>query len=331
MIMEKKRIYALDIVRGISAILIVLYHYTTRYNESIYTIEEYKSNWPITVPWGCLAVCTFFLLSGYLSGVYQQGNVVKYLKKRFIRIWPIFAVCCLFTSVCMKLFYRQAFVGWKITLYNMTMLPILCGGMLVDGVYWTLQYEIFFYFIIAVLYILTPKRAIKKLILMTWLIASIIWFYSSMSGIIASLFNILLMPKYIGTFIIGISLREYINKESDKMDVILIILSVFNMSIWGSKGIVFFTIISAFTILGLVKNNLKINNENPIVKIFEFVAAISYPLYLCHQMIGYSIIYYLHKIGLESEWYILIPIIIAICIATIIHNFIEVPVTKVRL
>lgn len=78
---KNKRIYGLDIIRGISAILIILYHYTTRYNESIYTAKEYIHRWPIKVFWGSLAVCTFFLLSGYLSGIYKEGNALEYLKK----------------------------------------------------------------------------------------------------------------------------------------------------------------------------------------------------------------------------------------------------------
>ena len=55
----------LDVVRGLSAILIMLYHYTTRYNQNPIT-DGAKTDWSISVPWGCAAVTTFFILSGFL-------------------------------------------------------------------------------------------------------------------------------------------------------------------------------------------------------------------------------------------------------------------------
>ena len=70
--------------------MIILYHYTARYNESIYTAKEYITNWTVRVPWRSLAVCTFFLLSGYISGIYRMGSALEYLRKRLIRIWLTF-------------------------------------------------------------------------------------------------------------------------------------------------------------------------------------------------------------------------------------------------
>lgn len=326
---KSKYIYGLDIVRGISAILIILYHYTTRYNESMYTAKEYITDWSVKVSWGSLAVCTFFLLSGYLSGIYKEGNTLEYLKKRFVRIWPTFIVCCTLTSVCMAMFYNQAFVGWKMTVYNFTMLPILIGGgQKVDGVYWTLQNEIIFYFVVAILYALTKSKKVKENFLITWLVIAILFHFVPMKGIIGSILNIFLMPKYIGVFILGICTREYVDKDVDKRNIILFILSMCTLTIWSNKLTIAFTIGSAVLIYILSMYNFKINENTIIVQFFCFIASISYPLYLCHQMIGYAIIYHLQIIGLESEWIIIIPIMITIILATIIHYVIEVPVSK---
>ena len=62
--MEKeKRIKELDLIRAISAIFIMLYHYTTRYEMSIGHI---KSNYFLDVKYGYMAVAVFFILSGFL-------------------------------------------------------------------------------------------------------------------------------------------------------------------------------------------------------------------------------------------------------------------------
>ncbi len=103
----------------------ILYHYTARYNESIYTAKEYITNWTVRVSWRSLAVCTFFLLSGYISGIYRTGSALEYLRKRLIRIWLTFMLYCTLTSICMELVYQQAFVAWK-----MTMEELLCQYIL---------------------------------------------------------------------------------------------------------------------------------------------------------------------------------------------------------
>lgn len=58
-----KRIQEIDYLRAVSMILIILYHYTTRYEEII----GHQVVWSINVPWGCFAVNTFFVLTGYLT------------------------------------------------------------------------------------------------------------------------------------------------------------------------------------------------------------------------------------------------------------------------
>ena len=59
----KKRVEGLDYLRAVSMILIILYHYTTRYEEII----GHQVVWSINVPWGCFAVKTFFVMTGYLT------------------------------------------------------------------------------------------------------------------------------------------------------------------------------------------------------------------------------------------------------------------------
>lgn len=59
------KIIGIQVIRGISALFILLYHYTSRYNDVDYVTPH--EDWPFSVPWGCYAVSTFFLISGYLT------------------------------------------------------------------------------------------------------------------------------------------------------------------------------------------------------------------------------------------------------------------------
>ena len=61
--MEKN--YGLNYIRGIGAILVMLYHYTTRYLDVMYDMGAESSR--IGIWWGCWAVSIFFILSGFLT------------------------------------------------------------------------------------------------------------------------------------------------------------------------------------------------------------------------------------------------------------------------
>lgn len=85
---KTEKLWLLDVIRGFSALLIVLYHYTTQYDISIGHIVPYA----VKVPWGCYAVYTFFLLSGFLT-VYsykEKTTPLAFLKNAFFVCIPCF-------------------------------------------------------------------------------------------------------------------------------------------------------------------------------------------------------------------------------------------------
>lgn len=73
--LKKENLWLLNVLRGISALLIVLYHYTVQYEKSIGHLVPYT----VTIPWGCYAVNTFFMLSGFLA-VYTCAGWVDTLR-----------------------------------------------------------------------------------------------------------------------------------------------------------------------------------------------------------------------------------------------------------
>lgn len=65
----KRNIY-LDYLRGLSAIAVMLYHYTTRYDQ----LFGHTTDYPVFFQYGSYGVLVFFLLSGYLT----FGRIEKY-------------------------------------------------------------------------------------------------------------------------------------------------------------------------------------------------------------------------------------------------------------
>ena len=72
---------ALDIIRILSALSILLYHYTTRYDEVI----GHTSDWRFLWPWGAEAVNVFFFLSGFLAIIhFRNQKFIVSLKKKAV-------------------------------------------------------------------------------------------------------------------------------------------------------------------------------------------------------------------------------------------------------
>ena len=330
----KKYYRGLDVLRGFCALLIILYHYTARYNDVIYTTEELKTNWLISVPWGSMAVVTFFMLSGFLSNVYDDNPpaIRHYVKKRVIRLYPAFLVSMIITALVTFFFYNEAFVGFKDILCNLTMLPSFLGAKPVDGVYWTLQYEIVFYAITACLLFVRHAKW-KKGCFITWVVGSMVFYFVGWDadGLVFSAVRLLLIPNYVQTFVLGICLKEISDKKADWATYLLISVCFINHFLYLGWKSSLFLLVSALFILYVTAINEKsmLNQENKFTKFFGWLAGISYALYLVHQNIGYAIIRIFVANGLTSQLFMFVPIAVSILLAWLIHKFIEIPIAKI--
>lgn len=89
--MEKKqRLFYLDLIRAISSIIIVTYHFAVHFATESVPLKFFDSG-----KWGLLGVALFFMVSG-ASLIYNYSdnfNLKEYYKKRFLGIYPIFWLC----------------------------------------------------------------------------------------------------------------------------------------------------------------------------------------------------------------------------------------------
>lgn len=323
--------YGLDVLRGLSAIFIVLYHYTVRFNENPITASNAIS-WPVSINWGCAAVTSFFILSGFLSGKYikaSRESIFPFLKKRFIRLFPAFFVSVVITSIVTYLFLPAAFCGIKDILLNFTMVPNLFGARYVDGAYWTLQYEWAFYFVVTII-MLFPWKNIKYIILTLWIVFSIVcnicYDIIPYSGVISTI----ACTRHSQEFVIGVSLYYIINNKDYKLPIITSILCIINQIICQDLVHFIFFMITLIFILISVIPSVEIVCQNHLFKPILLISNISYPLYLIHQMVGFSVLYNVVEITSCRSWIlIIIPILVVFALAWIIHNYIEVPLSKV--
>ena len=76
-----QRVAAIDGLRGLLALCVVIYH-------STYPLG---ATW--TLPLANLAVFTFFGISGYVLTRNWDSDFLVFLLRRFLRLWPVYALC----------------------------------------------------------------------------------------------------------------------------------------------------------------------------------------------------------------------------------------------
>lgn len=336
-IAKSSRYITIDIIRGLSAIFIVLYHYTCRFIETTeMNVSFNEDNWPFRLSWGYGAISTFFILSGFLTSKLYFSNSnekrfkisLKYLVNRFFRLYPTFWVCVTLTTMCLICSQSDLAINLKDFILNFTMIPKVFNVSYIDGAYWTMQMEFFFSLILGGSLLIRQIKT-RTYVLYIWISACII--YNALGivygGLIWKLFRLIFMPSFASCFIAGLALFHMLQDFStNKKFIGLLILTVVNQII-SSSGLVndMFFILTIILLSAYKQLDKVLVSSNPLIKILIFLASISYPLYLIHQMVGFTILRWLLNLGITSEILIIVPIAISIAIAFLIHRFVELP------
>lgn len=323
----------LDYVRAIACIFIVLYHYTQRISE----LFDVGLEWPFKISWGYMAVSIFFMLSGYFSvRCIKGGGLVSYLKKKAIRLYPAYWVSIIITFIITSLFLPARAVSIWEMLFNFTMLESFVGVGLVDGAYWTLANEIILYAFIALVVVILKKKNKMPLFCSLWLLCLFLFSLINIENLFFSALGKLIAAQYGHMFIVGISLFYLEKNESGELNKYVSGINILFSSIYQfylyDIGYFWFFIISLIVIGAcIMANNHELNitqSVRIILHPLEFIASISYPLYLIHQNVGYAIIDRLIRESFTREIIILVPICLTMVMAYLIHILVETPVAN---
>jgi peptidoglycan/LPS O-acetylase OafA/YrhL len=316
---QGNRIIELDSLRGIAAIMVVIYHYTSRFFE-IFKLPNtafYKFSF------GHLGVELFFMISGFviLMSLDKVSNGWEFIKKRFLRLYPSYWVAVLFTFAVLSI---VGLPGRETTtvqaLVNLTMLHEFFGIPHVDGVYWSLTVELSFYALVF-LSLFFNKSLFIKWGWVLLLILSIIVFVKSASFFSSNTFIL----KYFHLFYAGSVFYAWRRKLLSVFLIIpLLLLTIFHEYLL--HGLIFMKPILFFYLLFIaLQFNLLRYFPN---KVFLFLGFISYPLYLLHQNLGYLIIFHLTKFGVNFHIGLVIAVIVSVFLAWVLAKYIEPMIQK---
>lgn len=320
--MSKARISSLDALRGIAALAVVLYHYTFRY-DAIYG-HEFSLEHLFIFKYGYLGVQLFFMISGfviYLS-LENTSNIKKFAFNRFARLYPAYWFAVIFTFiVVLALGLPGRDVSFLHMLVNLSMLNGFVGIPSVDGVYWTLRVELSFYFVIATLYFLLPRKQVLIGFLSLLILAFFVKYLYLLGNVHISIkiLNLILSLDFLHFFGAGIGFYLLSKKNDYLLASLLIATSIlYNLAFGkGAELIITLSFYPLFLLLSAGKAKFL------STRLLTYLGAISYSLYLVHQNIGYMIFNYSYKYNIHPVIAFFIALSVSILIAHFSTRYIE--------
>jgi peptidoglycan/LPS O-acetylase OafA/YrhL len=330
------RLAALDGLRFIAALSVLFGHYVAigGYGLSHWAWgrppqEVFPSLFPFA-SYGWTGVELFFLISGFVICMSSWGRSLgQFFTSRVVRLFPTYLFVVGLSAVVLWALPQVAKpLGVRELLTNLTMLQRPLGVRSIQAPFWTLWVELRFYLLFAIVVWLgvTYRRAVLFCVL--WTVGSVLAL-----GTDSAAFIELLAARRSPYFVAGVALY-------------LIYRFGPTLLLWGIVG--FSWLLSLHHLPG--ENNWNERSGQPnwpavilvtaayaimillALHVFDRVnwrgltvlGAISYPLYLLHEYVGYALIYRLH-VHVEAHVLLILMMLLMIAAGWLIHRLVERP------
>lgn len=340
----QKRLQMLDGLRFIAAISVVAFHFTGRRSPAwggdqfVPAQLEPVGRWTV---YGQLGVPLFFVISGFVLLMTAWGRPMpSFVASRVGRLFPAYWVAVLFSGLLVLRLWPQEWpqlAGHAVTrsaaLLNVTMVQGAFGVSDIDGPYWTLWYEMRFYALVAVLMLIGITRARVLAFAALWPVVAAI-----ASTAQSTLLTTVLMPDYACYFAGGMLLYLLFRDGHDLGTWLLLGLQcaigvarsvpvykaeqAVDLSFGRSSLLLGLAIVACFGLVAIV-------TLTPVARVrfrlLTFLGALTYPLYLVHENLGWYVIHRLHTSW--GAWAaVLVAAVLSLAAAVAIHMLVERPV-----
>lgn len=318
------RVVELDALRGLAALAVVAFHYTTLYGE----LYGHAGPPPPSFAFGNYGVHLFFLISGFVifMTLERTRTAMDFVVSRFSRLFPAYWVAIL-TSVAVV--YTIGMPSQRLpladVLLDFTMIQQLLGAEHIDGSYWTLQVELFFYAQMLGWFMLGQLGRIR------WIIGG--WLLLAIGYGLATKFDRhfsytvreVLILRHIPFFAIGILFYRIRTYPAEwKVDAAMIgaciaAIAIAYPPVYTEVALVCSAIFALFAL-----DRLTWLRAAP----FAFFGTISYSLYLLHQAIGFSLIWHFEQFGMGPGTAGLCAALIVTALAVLLTFLVERPALR---
>ncbi|WP_311269175.1 acyltransferase [Sphingobium sp. WCS2017Hpa-17] len=314
---SRGRLTELDALRGIGALCVLIFHYSTRFHE----LFPQASHVPFSFPGGNYRVLLFFTISGFaiFFTLDRIRTVADFVVNRFARLYPAYLVAMLLTlSIEYLAHATQLLIGPVAIFANFTMLQGFAFMPEVDGAYWTLTVEIAFYFCMIAMWKFVGIRRLEPMLIL-WLAARwLYWLWPDMPERIV----MLLVLRYTPFFVIGmLAYRVWSGQRTLRQQIpyaALALLSIATMETWDVT-VVGCVLVASF--VALIHGHLRFLSLRPLV----WLGGISYSFYLIHQHVGFVVMLEFAKAGYSPWIGFAAAFLVALTLGTAINRLVERP------
>jgi peptidoglycan/LPS O-acetylase OafA/YrhL len=288
--------------------------------------------------YGAFGVAVFFLISGMVIPMsLKHLSTGQFLLRRFLRIYPVYW-CCLFLSL--SLYGLSAWywseplpdrVSWAYVLSNLSLLHSATGMPSLDFVCWSLGVEIKFYVVVALIHAISRETRYVVAMSIAFLLACCVATGYTTHVMDAGSFAALLMSdaKYLSFMFIGCAFYYAFSGElSGRMAftyawaayvAFLAIGTFYERAFFGPLARNYTYALFVFAVCYWHRGWFRRS------RVLDFLADISFPLYLVHSMIGYVGMPILMAGGVSYTvaWMVCFGLTVFVSLA--IHRYVELP------
>ena len=269
------RIESIEVLRGLSALVVVLFHYTGAMTLPVFRAMH---------AYGWLGVDVFFVISGFVipyslyGQSYRMRHFLPYMARRLVRLEPPYIASIVLVIVLAELSSRApGFQGAppeysapQVAAHLFYLVPVV-GEKWLSAVYWSLAYEFAFYVLVG----LTFGAVIKRPAMVT--MASMLVILAVKYALVGwwDYRVVLFAPGFLAMrFVMGIDSRKAFLGW-----LALCLVIVASLAGGAEVGAV------VIAIAGIV-----LLREQRFPRVFLWLGGISYSLYLTHTTIGGRVI-----------------------------------------
>ena len=315
------RVVAVDALRGVAATMVMAFHYSTRFG-------QLHGPWPglgFTFEGGRLGVQLFFMISGFVifMTLDRAQHPSEFLVSRFSRLFPVFWVAVLLTGgVELSLHLLGQQYGWSTVLLNLLMVQGLLQVPDIDGAYWTLQVEVLFYVCMLGLWLFSGFANFRRLLAVWLSLALVKVCLPAVLGLrVPNVVNEFLVLDYIPWFGMGMILFMRGQSTRNAFDLALYALALLCVALGNPVHVTLVTIGFSVVLTLAVRRPPRLLLARPLV----WMGAISYPFYLVHENLGYSVMLAAAKWGATPWVSVVCAVVMAFLLAWTLHVLIEKP------
>ena len=287
-----KRLGYLDTARGFAAIAVLIFHVTLELpsNESQF-VNILQSFFINIFDLGKIGVVLFFIISGLVIPYSFKTNSLKlglssFAVSRFFRLYPVYWVSAIIGFVLYGTF------SYEELLANLTMIQQILGYKNIIGLYWTLQIELIFYFLVSCVFLFKKLRDLNFL----FKVSLIFLFISLILAVIRCYFELklpLALPLALSLMFFATMYRCLLIENDDSVKQLfkkyLVLYSItipvicwlgYSTSFGNENPVKYVVTYFVGMLLFLLVGKIKFSNS-----ITEYLGKISYSVYLFHPLI----------------------------------------------